>query len=124
MITMEKEFISLAGDVTGPSELKLPRSRSLAMALALELIEYARVVECRKYDGVEAVIFDAEIEVPQLRVHPIEEVERIAVVFDEADASHPGFWRYARIFRRCRTCIFMNRNSQGGSVFMRKISRR
>lgn len=86
---MEKRFIPLAGEVTGPSELKIPKARSLAEALARDLIEYARLVECRRFDGLEAVILDADIEVPQLRIHPIEEVERVAVIIDEIDASHP-----------------------------------
>ena len=86
---MEKEFLPLAGEVTGPSELKIPKARSLAEALARDLIEYARLVECRNFDGLEAVILDANIKIPQLYIHPIKKMKRITVIIDEADASHP-----------------------------------
>jgi len=86
---MEGRFIGLSGVIVEPYQLKLTKARLLALAVARNLVEYAFIVECRRLDGMEVIIFDAEIEVPQLRVHPIEEIERIAVIFQEADDSYP-----------------------------------
>lgn len=82
-------FIALSGIIVDARDLRIPKARALALALDRNLIEYGSLVECRTVDGLEVVAFDAEVEVPQLRIHPIKEVERIAVIFNEADSSYP-----------------------------------
>jgi integrative and conjugative element protein (TIGR02256 family) len=87
---MDEDFLELEGDRIAPSELRIAKACSLAEALSQDQIDYARLVECVRVGESEIVIFDADIEVPQLAVYPIEEIERIAVVFDVSDSAHPG----------------------------------
>lgn len=69
---MEKDG-SLACRVIVELSAKADQGTSPGACGCPQLVEYALIVECRRLDGMEVIIFDAEIEVPQLRVHPIEE---------------------------------------------------
>ena len=70
-------------------ELTLLKARDLALRLADERIDHAVLVECRRSDGPETVVFDVQLEVPNRRVHPIRRRERIAATFDDGDRRVP-----------------------------------
>lgn len=89
---MADPFLDPQGQPAGPEELTLPRARELASLLGSGVPCFARLVGCRRGpvsapDG-EAVVFEVTVERPQLTAHPINQIERIAAVFD-ADPDLP-----------------------------------
>ena len=82
-------LIEPKGEIVARTDLKLPRARSFADVLAGGANVYARLVECRAGDGGESVVFEAEVELGQLRVHPIRPRERLVALFPPDDATTP-----------------------------------
>ena len=81
----EPSYFDVPGDLTKPDELTVPKARDLAICLDADKIAFAKLVECRKHGKFEAVVFDLDVEVPQVRQHPILSSERIAATFEGPD---------------------------------------
>lgn len=64
------------------TELQGVMARAFAEALARGLLPFARLEACRRYDVLEVVVFEVEVELVQRVVHDIRYVERLAVVFN------------------------------------------
>jgi len=77
------------GIIVEISDLKTPKAIALANALAGGKIEYSELVECRTLESGDVIIFEVEVEVSQLRKHPIESVEKLAALFNIADIQTP-----------------------------------
>jgi len=77
------------GNVTNGDELKSSKGRELRRLLSEESIEYARLIECRRGEGNDIVVFEVEVELGQLQIHPIKQFERIAAVFTDSDNAIP-----------------------------------
>lgn len=86
---MSETEISPPGIIVDISSLKVPKAIALANALANEHIEFSELVECRTLESGDVIVFDVEVEIPQLRKHPIERVERLAALFDIDDTHAP-----------------------------------
>jgi len=86
---MAVQYVSIVGTVVSADTLTIPKASELGRLLRDGAIEYATLVDCRSRDDVEVVVFDARVELGQLRVNPIQRHERIAVEFDRADARMP-----------------------------------
>ncbi len=86
---MEITFCDANGDPVSADELLIVKARDLALKIEAENIDFAKLVECRKNDQTETVVFDVDVEVPQICRHPIRPSERIAVTFQEADRICP-----------------------------------
>lgn len=87
---MKKEFFELPGDIISASQLKVSKARDLALTLEAGSVEYAQLVECKRISGnEEVVVFDVDVEVPQIRANPILPSERIAVTFEITDKAMP-----------------------------------
>ena len=86
---MAAGFCELSSDSREPEDLRVPRARELALWLRENVFVYATLVECRRQGSSETVVFDVEVEVPQVRTHPIQRIERIAAQFFPSDTSHP-----------------------------------
>jgi hypothetical protein len=89
---MGDTYLDADGVLVPPEALSLPRAVGLARHLSSLDLPYVRLVECRRgTDGeaFEAVVFEAEVERPQVTAHPIRRVERVAVVFREGDTRYP-----------------------------------
>jgi len=73
------------------SDLTIVRAREVATAIQSSSLSYVKLFECRKLDtGLEAVIFDVEVELGQKNnAYEIEKTEKIAVIFDPKDDSSP-----------------------------------
>lgn len=81
-------FFELGGQAISEAQLQIVKARELVEALHIQ--NYVSLVQCiKKSTGEEVVVFDAEVEVPQKRVHDIRSVERIAVKFDPEDKTLP-----------------------------------
>ena len=81
-------FFELGGQAIPEAQLQIVKARELVEALHIQ--NYVSLVQCiKKSTGEEVVVFDAEVEVPQKRVHDIRSVERIAVKFDPEDKTLP-----------------------------------
>ena len=86
---MKLTHFDIRGESVPPADLEIPKARDLAIRLAAERIDFARLVECR-YDGhAETVVIDIDVEVAQIQRHPIRPCERIAVTFFTADDTTP-----------------------------------
>ena len=71
-------------------ELALPRAASIAAHVRAERSQFATYVDAfHSDDGRETVIVDVEVEVPQVRVHPIAAVERVAIQCRPEDRLPP-----------------------------------
>jgi len=86
---MDRGHFTVPGCLVGASDLAIGRARALACSLDADDIPFAKLIECRK-DGVrEVVVFELDVEVPQVRQYPIRPTELIAATFTEADAFAP-----------------------------------
>ncbi len=85
---MSKEFCDVDGEVVFAEDLTISRAKDFATAV--ETAEFAYPVECRRTtSGGEIIVFDADVEVSQKPAHDIRYLERIAVIFDQSDATMP-----------------------------------
>ena len=85
---MNKEFCDIDGEVVSADDLTISRAKDFAAAV--EIAEFAYLVECkRKTSASEIIIFNADVEVSQEPTHDIRHLERIAVIFDGSDAKMP-----------------------------------
>ncbi|MGA7741100.1 MAG: ThiF family adenylyltransferase [Polyangia bacterium] len=89
MTSLETSFLEIEGDPISPDALHVPKARELARGLAASRIDFARIVGCRKEADAEWVVFDVDVEIPQIKRHPIRPSERIAARFTEQDAACP-----------------------------------
>lgn len=87
---MKGTFLEASGTLVSADELRLPKAKSLAGALVTGVIQFAQLLECRRIsDEEEAVVFEVDVEVPQIRVYEIEHRERIAAIFSASDEVMP-----------------------------------
>ena len=86
---MQQDFFDVPGHLVSPSQLKIPKARELALALEAGRLEYAKLIESKVSENGEVVVFDVEVEIPQLRVHPIQPRERLSVTFEPTDKRIP-----------------------------------
>jgi len=86
---MEPDFFEADGEIVGLDQLEITKARDLAFMLDAGQIPFARLVECRKKGHLETVVFDVEVEVPQLCQYSIRPSERVAATFHEADSTYP-----------------------------------
>jgi len=86
---MQAAYIQAPGEDISPRDLRIERARSFVVALAM--LNYVALVECRRNRDTneEIVIFDAEVELGQECKNDIRPVERLAVHFDPSDKSLP-----------------------------------
>ncbi len=85
---MNGDYVALHGDALMADELKLPAARATAQAAAAT-DSFATLIECRVTENTETIILDVDVERPQIPVHDIKSVERIAGVFSVTDDSAP-----------------------------------
>jgi len=86
---MEARYVEPLGIIVKRENLTIPKARTLADALAEGSIQFAAFLECHIHEDSEIVIFEIEVEVPQLVKNAINSRERIAVVFKKPDNSIP-----------------------------------
>lgn len=86
---MAVRYHAAPGEVTTAPSLRVSKARELASFLSKGSNQYASLAECRVLPDAEVVVLDVEVELPQIRIHPIERFERIAAVFSERDAQMP-----------------------------------
>ncbi|OGQ94912.1 MAG: hypothetical protein A2284_18900 [Deltaproteobacteria bacterium RIFOXYA12_FULL_61_11] len=97
---MSSPFFDVGGEPIEPEELCVQKSRDLALKLRAGRIDFASFVVCRKDADAEWVVFDVDVEVSQVPLHPIRASERIAARFDAQDATFPIVYALRRDFPR------------------------
>ncbi len=80
---------ALAGEVVTTRVLGTPKARELARLLESDQLQYARLIDCRRAPPFDVVSLELDVEVAQLRAYDIRPVERLAIVFDDADRFAP-----------------------------------
>jgi hypothetical protein len=83
------QYLDAPGAVIPPETLTLSRVCALVELLRADRLPFARLVECRKSEGRETVIFDVEAERPQNLAQDIRREERLAATFEPADTAPP-----------------------------------
>ena len=78
---MSSSFLTPPGTRIDVDALAVPKAVELANALRRRSIGFADLVETLETDGGEVVVFDVEVELPQVRINPIKRLERIAAIF-------------------------------------------
>ena len=63
---METVFFEADGEIVRLGQLEIEKVRDLVLMLDAGKIPFASLVECRKIGILETVVFDVEVEVPQL----------------------------------------------------------
>jgi integrative and conjugative element protein (TIGR02256 family) len=86
---MAEEFLPIPGDAVAASALNIYKAREAAAFLLSAVHPWAKLVECRRTPGREAVVMELSVEVGQAPVHPIQPLERIATIFTAADENYP-----------------------------------
>ena len=86
---MEVDFYEAEGEVVSLDQLEIAKACDLAFMLDAGEIPFASLVECRKIGTLERVVFEVEVEVPQLCRHPVRPRERIAATFHKEDTIWP-----------------------------------
>ena len=85
---MNSTYIDMPGQSVSVDELQLRDAKEIARAVMQAV--YTELIGCCRTDaGEEVVIFDAEVELGQRRVHDIRPTERISVVCDGDETSIP-----------------------------------
>jgi len=95
---MESDFFNTHGDLIHADKLRIAKARDLALNIEAEKIVFAKLVECRKKGQAETVVFDVDVEVPQVRRHPIRSSERIAATFFDTDNVIPQVYALRKDF--------------------------
>ena len=86
---MDIEHIEAPGSPVDPTDLKIPLAINLAAILNGDFIDYARFIEARSLENEEIVVFEVDVERPQLCSYPIHSIERIAAVFAKSSDITP-----------------------------------
>ena len=63
---MIDRYLEVPGIIVSKKNFNIPKARNLADALADDSIQFAKFIECRVNEGTEIVVFEVEVEVPQL----------------------------------------------------------
>ena len=85
---MNRRFVPINGRVVDRDALTLPRAIATALAISAKGA-FATLIECRVTEVAEVVVFDADIERPQVPINDIKRIERIAAVFPVSADSLP-----------------------------------
>src|ERR1043166_3580900 len=86
---MSGENVDVGGHPLAPEDVSIARARDLVRRLLGDQIPYAALVGCRSGGGLETVIMDVDVQVPQRPVHDIRQCERLAVRFERTDTRMP-----------------------------------
>ena len=85
---MPYDLEALLGPVIAEGDLALPKAQGVVRYA--KTADYVRLIECRRrIDGVETVVCDLDIELPQRPVNPITPIERVAILFRPTDDFYP-----------------------------------
>ena len=100
MTQLKPCYFDIPGDPVGPSELEILKARNLALNLSDKRIEFAGLVECRRRDEVEVVVFDLDVEVTQVQRYSILAEERVSATFCKSDERVPVIHALRKDFPR------------------------
>jgi hypothetical protein len=86
---MEVDFYEAEGEIVNLDQLEIAKACDLTFMLDAGEIPFASLIECRKVGTLERVVFEVEVEIPQLCRHPVRPRERIAATFTKEDTIWP-----------------------------------
>ena len=80
---MTLALIDVGGIVVAPESLSIERAKAVALLVARDGLDYAKLVECRRRnDGKEeVVVVDVDVQRPQKRAYDVRATERVGIVF-------------------------------------------
>ncbi len=87
--TMAQAFLDPEGGVVPESSLTVRRARELVAALRGPGASYASLIACRSDAKNDTVVFEVEVERPQIVANGIQRRERLAAVFGRDDETYP-----------------------------------
>lgn len=77
------DFWDVPGEIVQASELRTPAGIDLVNWATRGQASYVVIRECRRTDAADIIVTDMDIEVAQMRHHPIHPTERLALVFSD-----------------------------------------
>jgi Prokaryotic E2 family A len=82
-----EEFLDIGGLIVTREALAITRAKETASVLSREVLDYAKLLECRRRnEGKEELLIVAVgVQTPQLKAHDIRPMERVALVFRSDD---------------------------------------
>ena len=86
---MTDDFLVADGEAVAGETLAVPKAKQLVRLLQSRSLPFARLVECRRAETAEVVVFEVDVELGQIQVHPISPIERLAARFDTEDRAMP-----------------------------------
>lgn len=86
---MANDFLDPPGETVDPEELGVTKAQELFRFLASERHPYATLVEVRRADAGDVVVYDVQPEIPQYPDNSIQRTERLATLFFEGDDRVP-----------------------------------
>ncbi|TWT44519.1 thiamine biosynthesis protein ThiF [Phycisphaerae bacterium RAS1] len=92
------DFLDPGGIVVPEGSLALHRAKDLVAALRGPGALFASLIECRSSSATETVVFDVEVERPQVVANDIRKTERLAAVFVRDDDTCPDVLALRRDF--------------------------
>lgn len=95
---MQAELLDPSGILVPEGSLALRRAKELVAALRGPGALFASLVECRSTSEAETVVFDVEVERPQVVANDIRKTERVAAVFPRDDSAYPEVLALRRDF--------------------------
>ena len=103
---MEPIFLDPGGILVEANSLTIPRARMIAEVVASDTLDFVRFVECWSRTGdsdegeSETIVVELEVQRPQVTVHDIRRIERVAVILNKADDTYPEVLALRRDFPR------------------------
>jgi hypothetical protein len=85
---MEDKLITLSS-IMLVGDTFITEAKTKATIKAIELSPYCTLIELRKNDNVEIIVFETEIELPQYKKKDILRIERIAIIYTIGDDIAP-----------------------------------
>lgn len=100
---MSLTHLKALGDVVLVDDLKLPRAKQVCAYVLSGANPYVRLVEATRAEKnvtLETVVIDVKVDRPARVVNEILYEERISIVFDSEDRTHPEVWALRSDFPR------------------------
>lgn len=86
---MKYSYFCKNGETISFGDMVILKAKKFVELIKYEIIPFTKLIEIKRNEETEIIIFDIEIEVSQVRKNDIKNKERIAITFDKSDSDLP-----------------------------------
>lgn len=83
------KYFDKIGKTINLKSMTIPKAIKIAQLIESEIVPFIKLIEIKRCDDQEIVIFDMELEISQLRSNNVKNIERVAISFNNLDTSLP-----------------------------------